>query len=156
MKIYLSSDHAGFALKERLVGYLESAGFEVADLGPAVFNEHDDYPDFISLTAKEVAKNPTGVRGIVIGMSGQGEAMVAGKFAGVRAGVFYGGPEEIVRLLREHNDANVLSLGAKFLSAEEAERAVSVWLETEFSNEPRHARRIEKMSDIEKKNGLKV
>ncbi len=156
MKIYLASDHAGFTLKKHLGEYLRSAGFEVSDMGPATFEPHDDYPDFISLAAQEVAKNPTEARGIVIGLSGQGEAMVANKFANVRAGVFYGGSEEIIQLLREHNDANVLSLGAKFITPADAKRVVDIWLSTAFSNEPRHARRIEKIRDIERKHGTRV
>ena len=156
MKLYLSSDHAGFALKKHLTEYLIGAGFDAIDAGPATFAPHDDYPDFISLTAREVAKNPTETRGIVIGLSGQGEAMVANKFPNVRAGVFYGGPEQIITLLREHNDANVLSLGAKFLTPSDAERIVDTWLVTAFSNEPRHARRIEKIREIEKENGIRV
>jgi len=161
MKIYLASDHAGFALKKQLLEYLEGAGFEVADCGPKQFVEGDDYPDYISLAAAEVSKNPKEARAIVIGLSGQGEAMVANKFPRVRAGIFYGAPlgagirgQEIVKLLREHNDANVLSLGAKFMTPEDAERTVDIFLSTEFSNESRHARRIEKIIDIEKKNGI--
>ncbi len=156
MKLYISSDHAGFALKKHLLEYLQRGGFDITDLGPTTFDPHDDYPDFISLTAREVAQNPTTARGIVIGLSGQGEALVANKFPNVRAGVFYGGPEEIVQLLREHNDANVLSLGAKFVSAAVAERAVDMWLSTAFSNEPRHARRIEKIHALEKKNTIHI
>lgn len=156
MKIYCSSDHAGFALKQHIVHYLESAGFEIIDLGPKIFDKNDDYPDFISLTAREVSKNPTEAKGIVIGLSGQGEAMVANKFPNVRAGVFYGGSNEIISLLRQHNDANILSLGAKYVTSDEAEHIIDLWLGTEFSNESRHARRIEKIILLEKKNGLRV
>src|SRR4051812_48173823 len=123
MKVYIASDHAGFELKQHLVNYMEENGIDVVDKGPFEFTPGDDYPDWISLVAREVSENPS-VRGIVIGLSGQGEALVANKFKGVRAGVYYGGPIEIPQLLREHNNANVLSLSAKFLSKEQAERAV--------------------------------
>lgn len=149
MKIYLASDHAGFELKEYLCGYLENHGFEVVDKGPYEFKEGDDYPDWISLVAEEVSDHPD-ERGIVIGHSGQGEAIVANKFLHVRAGVYAGGPIEIVELLREHNDANILSLGAHFLNKEQAERAVDAFIDTQFSEEERHVRRIKKILTIEK------
>jgi ribose 5-phosphate isomerase B len=150
MKIYLASDHAGFELKKRLSEYLEGAGFNVTDCGPKQVVEGDDYPDWVALAAKEVSKNPEEARGIVVGLSGQGEAMVANKFPRVRCGVFYGGSEEILKLLRQHNDANMLSFGAKFISPEDAEKAADMWLSEQFSNDPRHARRIEKIIEIEK------
>jgi ribose 5-phosphate isomerase B len=168
MKIYLASDHAGFELKSQITHWLEENGFDATDLGPAKYDAHDDYPDFIAVVAEEVSKEPVEARGIVIGLSGQGEAIVANKFANVRAGLFYGipasapgstsggasDPDEIVKLVRQHNDANILSLGARFLSPNQAIHAVEIWLETQFSNEPRHARRLQKISDIEKKIGL--
>ena len=150
MKIYISSDHAGFDLKTHLITFFKDKNFDVADKGPFEKNPDDDYPDLIALVAEEVSQNPLEALGIVIGLSGQGEAMAANKFQNVRAGVYYGGPKEIVELMREHNNANVLSLGAKFLSKEEAEMAVALWLETKFSNDPRHVRRIEKMNDLGK------
>ncbi len=149
MKIFIASDHAGFKLKEHLRDYLEENGIEVTDKGPEAFNDQDDYPDFISKVAEEVSSNPATARGIVIGLSGQGEAIVANKFKSVRAGVYYGGQEEIPVLLREHNDCNVLSLGAKFLSEKDAEQAVNTWIETQFSGDPRHKRRIDKITKIE-------
>lgn len=149
MKIYIASDHAGFKLKQHLINYLEENGVSVIDKGPFQFDELDDYPDWISKAAKEVATDPNNARGIVIGLSGQGEAIVANKFKNVRAGVFYGGSIEIIKLLREHNDCNVLSLGAKFISASDAEHIVDVWIETQFSNDPRHKRRINKIQELE-------
>ncbi len=149
MKIYIASDHAGFELKQHLASYLEENGLEIADKGPFEYNADDDYPDWISLVAEEVSQDPTNARGIVIGLSGQGEAMVANRFKDVRAGVYYGGSEDIPKLMREHNDANVLSLGAKFLSKQEAEQAVNIWIETQYSNDPRHTRRIEKIRAID-------
>lgn len=145
MKIFISSDHAGFELKRHLVERLSLAGHDVRDLGPKQFNPDDDYPDMISLVAKEVSHNPSGVRGIVIGGSGQGEAICANKFYGVRAALYYGGNMDIVRLSREHNDANVLSLGARFLSPADALNAATIWLNTAFSGDERHKRRIQKL-----------
>src|SRR5262249_30052108 len=124
------------------------AGHDVKDLGPKEYNPEDDYPDFISLVAKEVSREPSGAKGIVLGGSGQGEAMCANKFYGVRAAVYYGGNMDIVKLSREHNDANVLSLGARFLSPGDALNAVNVWLATSFSGDERHKRRIQKMFNV--------
>jgi ribose 5-phosphate isomerase B len=149
MKLYIASDHAGFDLKQHLVGYLEEQGIDVVDKGPKTFVAGDDYPDWISLVGQEISENP-GAIGVVIGLSGQGEALVANKFKGVRAGVYYGGQKEIPKLLREHNNANVLSLGAKFLSKAEAEEAVDIFINTQFSKDERHIRRINKILALEK------
>jgi ribose 5-phosphate isomerase B len=148
MKIFIASDHAGFELKRFLVERLSLAGHEVKDLGAKSFDTEDDYPDFISLVAKEVSRNPGGAKGIVIGGSGQGEAICANKFYGVRAAVYYGGNTDIVRLSREHNDANVLSLGARFVSPTDGLNATSLWLATAFSGDERHKRRIQKLYNI--------
>jgi len=155
VKIYIASDHAGFELKKHLIGYFAESGIILIDKGPFAYVAGDDYPDWIAKAAEEVSKNPSEARAIVIGLSGEGEALVANKFKNVRAGVFYtpigSGKDafEIVKLMREHNDANVLSLSAKFLKSEEAERATDVFLETEFSGDARHERRIEKITDLE-------
>ncbi|MBI2450719.1 MAG: RpiB/LacA/LacB family sugar-phosphate isomerase [Parcubacteria group bacterium] len=161
MKIYFASDHAGFELKEKLEEFVQhldlSAGkarYEIEDLGPFTFNADDDYPDFIIPCAQKVAEDKTAV-GIVIGGSGQGEAITANKIKGIRAVVLYDYNEDIVKLSREHNDANVLSLGARFISEENAKKAVKLWLETKFSNEERHKRRIEKIKNYELKNYIK-
>lgn len=146
MRIYIGSDHAGFELKQKLIPFMESLGHQVTDKGALTFDEHDDYPDFIIPVAKEVAKNPSS-RGIILGGSGQGEAIAANRIKGVRAAVFYGGPLDIIELSREHNDANILSLGARFVSEGEAKTAVQLWLETEFSGDDRHARRIKKIEE---------
>ncbi|HVU06173.1 MAG TPA: RpiB/LacA/LacB family sugar-phosphate isomerase [Candidatus Paceibacterota bacterium] len=148
MKIFLASDHAGFELKRYLAERLSIAGHEVRDLGASKFEPGDDYPDFISLVAKEISRHPSDAKGIVIGGSGQGEAICANKFYGVRAAVYYGGNMDIVKLSREHNDANVLSLGARFVSAPDALNAVTLWLETPFSGDERHKRRIQKLFNI--------
>ncbi len=148
MKIYISSDHAGFELKQHLVSYLEGNGFDVSDLGPKEYDQADDYPTLIVPVADAIARSASGV-GIVIGLSGQGEALVANKVKGVRAGVYYGGPIEIIELLRQHNNANVLSLGSKFLTKKDAELAVDTFIQTQFSEEDRHIRRIEEIKKIE-------
>ena len=143
-KIYIASDHAGFELKEALVPYLVERGYEVADMGPATFNKDDDYPDTIGSLARAVADDKASC-GIALGHSGQGEAMAANRMPGVRAAVYYGGAKEVLTLSRQHNDANILSLGAHFVSQEEAKEAVLVWLTTDFTYEERHVRRIAKL-----------
>lgn len=144
MHIYLASDHAGFELKSALIVFLKEQGHEVEDMGPHICEAHDDYPDYCIPLAQKVAAG-AGSFGVVIGLSGQGEAMAANRVRGARAAVFYGGSEEILVLSREHNDANILSLGAKFVSVEDAKKALSVWLETKFSGDERHIRRTEKL-----------
>ncbi len=145
MKILIASDHAGFELKSKLIAVLEEMTLSVEDRGAFALDPNDDFPDFIGAVARCVSNDPENVKGIVIGGSGQGEAISANRFPQVRAAVFYGGPEEIVRLSREHNDANVLSLGARFMDFEEAKRAVTLWIGTPFSGDERHVRRIAKI-----------
>jgi len=142
MKLYIGTDHAGFELKEILIPFLIELRYEVVDKGAFTYDENDDYPDFIKAVAKEVSEHPLHTRGIILGGSGQGEAIVANRFKGVRTTLYYGGSEEIVKLGREHNDANILALGARFLTEDEAKRAVELWLTTEFAEEDRHLRRI--------------
>ena len=144
MTIYLASDHAGFPLKEEIRGFLVAVGHHVQDLGPHRLNKDDDYPDFIRLVAERVSKEKDAL-GIVFGGSGQGEAMVANRFHGVRAAVWYGKNDRIITLSREHNNANVLAIGARFVSSEEAKHAVQLWLGTPFSFDERHVRRIDKI-----------
>ncbi|PIR41528.1 MAG: ribose-5-phosphate isomerase [Candidatus Yanofskybacteria bacterium CG10_big_fil_rev_8_21_14_0_10_46_23] len=143
--IYLGADHRGFKLKAEIKLWLEKWGFKFEDFGAFTFDPEDDYPDFIRLVATAVAGDPEINRGIILGGSGQGEAMVANRFKGVRAAVFYGGEIEIIRLSREHNNANILSLGANFIEEETARVAIWLWLQTPFSQEERHTRRIEKI-----------
>lgn len=150
MKIIIASDHAGYNLKEKLKKYLEQLGITYEDIGPKKFEETDDYPDYVIPAAKKVAKNPKTIKGIVIGGSGQGEAIAANKMKGIRAAVFYGGPLDIVKLSREHNDSNILSLAARFLTEEQAKVAVDTWLKTNFPKEERHIRRIKKIEEFEK------
>lgn len=145
--IYVASDHAGFELKKAIIKHLQDTGQQVEDCGAFEFNPEDDYPDFIYPCAVKVAQNP-GSLGIVLGMSGNGEAIAANKVKGIRAAHYYGGHEEIIKLSREHNNANILSLGAKFLSVPEVERAIDLWIETGFEG-GRHQRRIDKIDKID-------
>lgn len=143
--VYFATDHAGFELKELLIAYVrDELAYEVVDCGASTYDATDDYPEFIAKAAAAIAKQPTH-RAIILGGSGQGEAMVANRFAGVRATVYYGSTPEILSLSREHNDANVLSLGARFLSEEDAKQAVAQWLALPFSQDERHIRRIKKI-----------
>ncbi len=154
MKIYIGTDHAGFELKEELKKFLKDLGCEVEDKGAYEFNREDDYPDFILPVVKAVAEDiarDLDSRGIVIGGSGQGEAIVANKVKKIRAAVVY--DEYSARMSREHNDANIVSIGTRTLSADKAKRLVKLWLETPFSNEERHKRRIEKIKTIENNSG---
>jgi len=158
MKIYFAADHAGFQMKNELLEFVKELGYETEDCGAFELNPEDDYPEFVKAAAEAVSNSakasldksepPQDARAIVLGGSGQGEDMVADKFSGVRSAVYYGGNLEVVRLSREHNDANVLSLGARFLSIEEAKEAVKLWLSTPFSEEERHARRIKEIDSI--------
>lgn len=167
MKIYLASDHVGFELKKKLKEFLVQEGYEIEDCGAYQYNKDDDYPDFISKAAEAVAKDPQNSRAIIMGGSGQAEMMVANKFRGVRAALFYtpavpteaadvtgrisSDPYEIIRLTREHNNTNVLSLGVRFLTEEQTKEAVKRWLGTSFPGDERHVRRIEKIKKIEEK-----
>ncbi|MBI1755282.1 RpiB/LacA/LacB family sugar-phosphate isomerase [Candidatus Azambacteria bacterium] len=147
MTIYLGSDHAGFKLKEKVKAALGQWGYEVADLGAFSLDTNDDYPDFITPVAKAVAHDLIEGKesfGVIFGGSGQGEAMAANRVDGVRAAEYYGGPLDTVKLSREHNNANVLSIGARFVKDQEALDAVKLWLGTPFSNDARHVRRIMK------------
>jgi ribose 5-phosphate isomerase B len=153
MKIYFATDHAGFDLKEQLVPFVRELGYEVEDLGAYECNPEDDYPEIVSKAAAHVSLDPDGSKAIILGGSGQGEAMVANRFKRVRAVVFNGQyraedgrdiPHEIL-IAREHNDSNVLSLGARFLNEAEAKEAVRLWLSTPFSGEERHVRRLKKL-----------
>lgn len=147
-KVHIGSDHAGFELKRLIEAWLTEHEWDVVDHGAFDPDPLDDYPDFISKVAKAVSEDVPGAKGIVIGGSGQGEAMMANRFAGVRAAVINSSNSELVRLSREHNDSNVLSLGARFLSDEEALAILELWLTTPFSKDARHVRRIKKLDDM--------
>lgn len=156
MKIAIAADHVGFDLKHKLIPFLEHLGHEVKDFGAYEFDSSDDYPDFIMPAARAVGAGEAD-RAVVIGSSGQGEGIAANRVKGVRALVYYGrveplpesrkaGPQvDIITSSRGDNDSNVLALGASFLSFEDAEQVVKRWLETPFTGEERHVRRINKL-----------
>ena len=141
-EIVLATDHAGFDLKEELKKYLIENNFSIKDFGAHENDSTDDYPDFIMPAAEYITNNDT--LGIIFGGSGQGEAMAANRFKGIRATVFYGGPMEIVELSRLHNNANVLSIAARFVSLEETIKVVNLWLSIDFEG-GRHLARIKKL-----------
>ena len=143
MKIHIATDHAGLDLKNIIRDYLISKGHEVTDHGAHEYDALDDYPDYIFPCAKAVASDFES-RGIILGGSGQGEAMAANRVKGVRAAVFYNGPVEIVKLSREHNNANILSLGARFMTKDEIYAVIQMWLDEPFGG-GRHQRRIDKL-----------
>ncbi len=147
--IYLASDHRGFELKEKIKQWLKEWSYDFEDLGPTVYDADDDYPDYVFQVGQRVSTHPGNNKGIVLGHSGQGEAIVANKYQGVRAIVYYGGPQEILTLSREHNNANVLSLGASFIDIKQIQSQVKLWLETEYVGDPRHERRIKEIKEIE-------
>jgi ribose 5-phosphate isomerase B len=152
IKVYFASDHAGFEMKNALVVYVrDELGHEIEDVGAREFDAGDDYPPIIAVAARSLAqdlKEGRDAKAIILGGSGQGEAIIANRFAGVRAVVYYGGQPEIIRLSREHNDANVLSLGARFMGVDDAKKIVREWLTTDFSKEERHMRRVAEIETI--------
>lgn len=143
--IHLATDHAGFEMKEFIKSALLELDYEVTDHGAFEYEESDDYPDYISLAAREVSLSNGEGFGIIFGGSGQGEAIMANRFPYVRATTYYHFDPEIIKLSREHNNANMLSIGVRFLSNEEVLESILFWLEIPFKGEDRHARRIEKI-----------
>ena len=139
----MASDHAGFDLKNHIKEHLELEGYEMEDCGAFNFEPLDDYPDFIIPTAIKVS-NDLNSRGIILGGSGQGEAMAANRIKGVRAVVYYDGPTEIIKLSRLHNNANVISLGARFISPQKSIEVLKIWLKEDFEG-GRHKTRINKL-----------
>ena len=155
MKVYFASDHAGFDLKSRLIPFVQKLGYEVEDCGPTSRNDDDDFPDYVLPCAQKVAHNDD-FFGIILGASGQGEAMAANRVKGIRAAVFYGDASgaqtdeagtvlNLIQSVRAHNNANILSLGARFLTEDAAMAAVKLFLETPFQGDERHMRRIAKL-----------
>ena len=171
MNIFIASDHAGFELKSILIESLSEIGHTVVDCGSYAYHEGDDYPQFIAKAARAVSeseavrktedesflltadqnRDPQETRGIVIGGSGTGEAIVANKYPHVRCAICYGGYStlDIVKLSREHNNSNMLSLGARFLAHDEALELVLLWLNTPFTGDERHVRRLHEVEIIE-------
>ena len=146
--IHIATDHAGFSLKGDIVKWLQAEGYVVVDHGTHHLDEGDDFPDFIGKAARAVSQNPAHTKGVIFGGSGQGEAMAANRFPHVRAVVYYGGNDDIVRLSRQHNDANVISFGARFVSLEETKRALTTWLETPFDGQEKRERRNQKIERL--------
>ncbi len=150
MRVYFATDHGGFLLKNALTEYVRGLGYEVEDCGAHELDPDDDYTEIIARAAGALSKDIAvgkESRAIILGRSGQGEAMVANRFSGVRCALYYGARLEMIAQTRAHNDANALSLGADFLSEEDAREAVRAFLETPFSGEERHARRIAQIDD---------
>ena len=155
VKLILAADHAGFQLKNKIKTWLEGEGYMVLDVGAHTLVPEDDYPIYMSSASLKVAKDMTGAtKAIIFGGSGQGEAIVANRFPGVRAVVWYGDvlpatDLDIIKLSREHNDANVLSIGARFVDEQQTKDAITKWLNTPFSNEEKHNRRNQLIDSIE-------
>jgi ribose 5-phosphate isomerase B len=155
MKILFASDHAGFDLRKKLIAFVSGLGYEVEDCGAVTYDENDDYPDIIAPVARKISENPEQLRAVILGGSGQGEAIVANRFPKVRAVVYNGESKgslfnnlDEIALSREHNDANILSLGARFLTEKEACDTVNRWLTTPFSGAPHHKRRIARIEEV--------
>ncbi|KRV46365.1 ribose 5-phosphate isomerase [Wenjunlia vitaminophila] len=146
MRVYLGSDHAGFELKNHLVNWLTANGHEPVDCGPLIHDPADDYPPFCLRAAERTAADPDAL-GIVIGGSGNGEAIAANKVKGVRAALAWS--EQTAVLARTHNDANVVSIGARMHSEADATRFVELFLTTEYSGDERHTRRIDMLTAYE-------
>ena len=143
MKIHLATDHAGLELKEKVKLYLSDLNYEVIDHGAYEYDALDDYPDFIFPCANAVSNDPES-KGIILGGSGQGEAMAANRVKGVRAAVFYNGPDEIIKLSRQHNDANIIALGSRLTKKDTAFKCISVFFATNFEG-GRHKKRVKKI-----------
>jgi ribose 5-phosphate isomerase B len=148
MKVLISADHGGFELKEYLKDYLGKEGIEFEDVGNTEYDPNDDYPDFILPLAEKISSE--GGVGIVIGRSGNGEAIAANKVKGVRAALC--SSVKLAKKAREHNHANVLALGADYVDEELARDVVDAFINTEFSNENRHVRRVTKITAYESSN----
>ena len=140
--IVLATDHAGFELKEHVKTFLIAKGYDVKDFGAFEYDGLDDYPDFILPASKYISKHK--LIGIIFGGSGQGEAIAANRIKGIRAAVYYNGPIEIIELSRLHNNANILSIGARFVNNQEVEKVIDLWLSTDFE-EGRHEKRVNKL-----------
>ena len=151
MRVHVGSDHAGFELKQHLVGWLADHGHEVIDHGADTYDAEDDYPPFCLATGEAVVGDP-GSLGIVIGGSGNGEQIAANKVKGVRAALAWS--EEKARLGRQHNDANVLGIGARMHTIDQATLLAEVFLATPFSQDPRHERRIAELAEYEETGAI--
>lgn len=151
MKIHIATDHAGLELKNKLIEHLSAKGYDVEDHGAYEYDAQDDYPEFVIGAAEAVANDQqVGVDalGVVFGGSGNGEQIAANKVRGIRAALVWN--EATAKLAREHNDANVISIGARQHSEEEVLRLIDLFLQEPFSGEERHVRRISQIADYEK------
>jgi ribose 5-phosphate isomerase B len=151
MRVHLGSDHAGFELKAHLAERLTADGHDVVDHGPVEYDPVDDYPPYVMRAALAVVNDP-GSLGVVIGGSGNGEQIAANKVGGVRAALAWN--DDTASLGREHNDANVVAVGARMHSLDEATRLVLRFLETPFSGDPRHVRRMAMVAEYERTSEL--
>jgi ribose 5-phosphate isomerase B len=151
--VYLATDHAGFSHKEAIREWLTTENYTVIDVGAYTIDPEDDFTDVIARAALAVAAAPSSRVAIIFGGSGQGEAMMANRFIGVRAIVYYGGDETIINLSREHNDANVLSIGARFVSVDDTKRVIWDWLHTPTSTVEKYARRNRRLDILAPGNG---
>lgn len=151
MVVYFGADHGGFELKEHLKVFVKDLGYEIADLGNTVFDKNDDYPDFAAAVAAKVAAEQANAKGILVCRSGAGVDIVANKFDGVRS-VLGASPDQVYDA-RHDDDVNILSLDSGFVLPEDAEKMVQVFMQTPFGSEERYKRRLDKIKDIEKKNG---
>jgi ribose 5-phosphate isomerase B len=149
LTIHLATDHAGLAHKDVIKAWLQREGYDVTDHGAYHLDALDDFPDFIRPAAEAVSKDPTS-RAIIFGGSGQGEAMVANRFPHVRATVYYGGNQDIITLSRQHNDANILSIGTRFVKEHEAKEVIACWLKTSPLDDKKYERRNRKIERITK------
>ena len=145
--IYIGADHGGYKLKEQLKKFLGKQGFEFKDLGALKFKDGDDYPDYATKVAREVSKNPLVNLGILICRSGQGVCIVANKFKGVRAALVWN--EQEYRMSRNDDMSNVLCLPSDYINTKLAEQIVKIWLNTSYSKESRHVRRVKKINNLE-------
>jgi len=151
VRVYLGSDHAGFELKTAVAEAVAAAGHDVVDCGPPSYHPGDDYPPYVMRAAAAAAANPGSIA-IVVGGSGNGEQIAANKIEGIRAALAWN--EETARLARQHNDANVLSLGARMHPVADAIAFTQAFLATPFSGEARHVRRLEMITDYERSGDL--
>ena len=144
--VYISGDHAGFKLKEKLKKFLEKKNLTIIDYGPREYNKSDDYPDFVVPMARAVKKTKNSI-GLIIAGSGQGESIATNKTKGIRTALYHGGSTKIVQTARAHDDANILSLGSRFVTESEAKKAINLFLKTKFEK-GRHKRRVNKISKL--------
>lgn len=166
MKVYFAGDHAGFEMKQKLMEFVRLLGHEIEDMGPFEPKAGDDYPDFVIPLAKRVASEgapriargaPSDprplrgeARGIVVAGSGQGEIIAMNRVKSARAALLAPGPqmEPLIKASRDHNDSNILAIGARFCTLDEAKKSITIWLETPFSNDERHIRRLAKIEKL--------